>query len=105
MSVWTIPDGADARELGIARLPEIVVYHDDDFGGPSIRTNLSCVYFSQDDGWNDEISSIIVVSGTWTMFTDKEYGGDSVVLKPGYYPNMASIQMQNDTISSFRGSF
>lgn len=84
------------------RLPEVVVYIHADFRGAEYRTNLDVLYFPQDSTFNDSISSIIVVSGTWEFCTDSYYGGQKVVLGPGYYENEGRIGLPNDSISSFR---
>ena len=83
--------------------PEVVVYKDANFGGDNWRTNLGWGYVG--DYWNDSISSMIVISGTWEFFEHANFQGASTILGPGYYswveanpgPNMV-----NDTISSFR---
>ncbi len=83
--------------------PEVVVFEHIDFGGAEWRTNLTHPYVG--DFWNDKISSIIVLSGTWEFFEHANFQGASTILGPGYYhwvetrplPNMT-----NDTISSFR---
>ena len=46
--------------------PEIVVFQDINFGGAEWRTNLGYSYVGDD--WNDKISSVIVISGTWQFF-------------------------------------
>src|SRR5258707_1088749 len=69
-------------------VPEVVVYWDINFGGESWRTNLNYSYVG--DHWNDQISSIIVVSGTWQFWRDAGFSGvgDSPwILTPGYYPS------------------
>jgi hypothetical protein len=83
-------------------VPELVVYWDINFGGESWRTNLNYSYVG--DHWNDQISSIIVVSGTWQFWRDAGFSGvgDSPwILTPGYYPWVEAVGIPNDTISSF----
>ncbi len=51
---------------------------------------------------NDKISSIVVISGIWQFYRHinlKEKIGP--LLKPGYYPWVVDIGIQNDHISSF----
>ncbi len=84
-------------------LPEVVVFKDANFGGDSWRTNLDILYTG--DYWNDTISSIIVVSGTWQFYEHSNYGGArSNALTPGYYPWVEdpSVNIANDSISSFQ---
>ncbi len=40
-------------------------------------------------GWLNEISSIQVQSGEWEFYADENYGGVSMRLDPGDYPNLA----------------
>jgi hypothetical protein len=84
-------------------VPELVVYWDINFGGESWRTNLNYSYVG--DHWNDQISSIIVVAGTWQFWRDANFrsgiAGERWVLGPGYYPWVQAVGIQNDTISSF----
>ena len=84
-------------------LPEVVVYSDANWGGAEWRTNLDYTYVGDD--WNDSISSIVIVSGTWQFFENSEFGGAaSNPIGPGYYSFVenSDVNMQNDSISSFR---
>jgi hypothetical protein len=90
-------------------LPEVVVYSDSNFGGDEWRTNLDWTFVGSD--WNDEISSIIVVSGTWVFYSGANYTIDysvgwpvSAPLTPGYYPWVEAepVIISNDSISSFK---
>ena len=76
-------------------LPEVVVYWDANWGGDSFRTNLDINYVG--DEWNDQISSIVVVSGTWQFFENANFGG-------GYYSFVenSDVNIANDSISSFK---
>jgi len=82
--------------------PEVVVYWDINFGGADWRTNLDWSYVG--DNWNDQISSVIVISGTWQFFENSNYGGAAVTVGPGYYSFVENpaFNMANDSISSFR---
>ncbi len=82
------------------QFPEIVIYEDINFGGASARTNLNWLYVG--DFWNDKISSIIVVSGTWRFYADSYYRGFSKDLGPGYYSWVPNVGISNDSISSFQ---
>ena len=84
-------------------LPEVVVYTDANFGGNEWRTNLN--YSWVGSSWNDCISSIVVVSGTWVFYENANYGGaQSNPLGPGYYSWVESsdVNIANDSISSFK---
>jgi hypothetical protein len=90
-------------------LPEIVVYKDINFGGDSWRFNMppGWGWSYVGDDWNDSISSVVVVSGTWQFFNNAgfDYGDDVVTIYPGYYSFVEHFAfggagMRNDTISS-----
>jgi hypothetical protein len=51
-----------------------------------------------DYGWDKQISSLNVKSGTWDFYTEPDYGGLMVQLPPGQYPNLDELDKQ---ISSF----
>lgn len=114
------------------RVPEIVVYQHVNFEGHEFRTNLprvndirklTTIFFPTGvittlsggnypqaysqlnfGSWNmnDQISSIIVVSGKWQMYKHNDLKQKlGPVLSPGYYPWVGNIDIQNDQISSF----
>ena len=89
--------GMFERPANLNVLPEVVVYHDHDYAGPSHRTNLNFRRMSRE--LNDKISSIVVVRGTWRFYRDPNYMGDYWDLDVGYYPNIGSV---SDVISSFQ---
>jgi hypothetical protein len=84
-------------------VPEIVVYEHTNFGGASWRTNLNYSYVG--DSWNDKVSSIIVVAGTWQFWRHSNFvagaGDRDWILGPGYYSWVEAFGIPNDQISSF----
>lgn len=56
-----------------------------------------------DNNWNDKISSIVVISGTWTFFADPVGAGSqpnkSITLGPGVYPDVTKEGMDDNSIS------
>lgn len=82
--------------------PEVVVFEHITWGGAEWRTNLNHSYVG--DFWNDKISSVIVISGTWEFFEHANFEGASTRVGPGYYSWVESkpFNMANDSISSFR---
>lgn len=103
---WQTPMGhANASEVdafnrpmeGFESVPEVVVFHDPKYEGNEKRTNLNCYRLGEEH--NDQISSIIVVRGTWRFYRDAAYTGDYWDLEPGYYP---IIGVANDVFSSFQ---
>ncbi len=53
-------------------------------------------------GFNDRASSLQVHSGQWQLCPDAYYGGLCRQVGPGVYPNIASLGIPNDTLSSVR---
>ncbi len=87
--------------------PEVVVYEDINWGGAEWRTNLNHDYVG--DFWNDKISSLIIISGTWQFWENAGNnkdgnGGAMTIAGPGYYSWVEAqpFNMQNDSISSFQ---
>ncbi|MGO9699201.1 MAG: beta/gamma crystallin-related protein [Xanthobacteraceae bacterium] len=76
----------------------VSVYWDADFKGERWDTEQNQRYVG--NHWNDQISSIRVISGTWRFYWDADYGGEMVELKPGEYHYVGGHW--NDQISSFR---
>jgi len=77
---------------------DVIVYWDANFRGQSWRTQHDQTYVG--DHWNDQISSIRVLSGYWEFFWDINYGGERMRLGPGDYAFVGNHW--NDQISSFR---
>lgn len=93
--------GVELADSDARALPEIVVYEHINFGGASWRTNLN--YFYVGGWWNDRISAIVIVRGTWRFYQDRDYRGRFWDLRgPGYYPWVVAAGIPNDIISSFR---
>jgi len=87
-------------------LPEVVVYKDANFMGDTWRANLppGWGWNYVGDDWNDTISSVVVVSGTWQFFENAAFGGASTTVGPGYYTFVENpaFNFPNDSISSFQ---
>jgi Beta/Gamma crystallin len=84
-------------------VPEVVVFSDIGFSGDSWETQVGWNWVGS--SWNDSISSIIVVSGTWQFYGDANMSGTySRPIGPGYYPWVEDdfVNIWNDSISSFQ---
>jgi hypothetical protein len=89
-------------------MASIRLFRDSNFRGGEIQLSgdfaaLSALNF------NDTLTSVIVESGTWTLFADSNFRGFSVTvsahggpLGDGRYPNSGTIGNQNDNYSSVR---
>ena len=79
---------------------KVVVYHDINFGGAQFTATSNIPYVG--DSWNDQISSIKVLSGNWRFYQDANYKGPFWDLEPGDYNWVEDEGIPNDVISSFR---
>ena len=76
---------------------QLAAYSDPDFGGEILRSTHELQRLR--GIWNDQISSIVIASGTWEFFEHDVFGGQVLRLKPGLY---ARLDRWDDRISSFR---
>jgi hypothetical protein len=67
---------------------QVTIFAQPNFAGLSAPTEESQPDLSQ-TGWRNEISSIQVQAGTWDFFSEENYGGESMRLSTGPYPNLA----------------
>lgn len=66
---------------------EITIYPEPDFAGTAVTTGEEQPRLSE-SGWQDQIASVQVASGTWDVFSDENYTGTSLRLEPGQYPTL-----------------
>ena len=79
---------------------QVTFYENDGFQGRSFTTSRQVGDFGQ-RGFNDRASSVIVTSQRWEVCEDVRFGGRCVVLRPGQYPSLAAMGL-NDRVSSVR---
>jgi hypothetical protein len=98
-TIDTVQDLSQESAAAIQGGAEIVVYTDADFRGKSLilRGNNANGQHQFLGAFNNSISSIKVLSGTWQFFTNSNRTGLAQTLKPGNYRRL-DAQM-NDTIS------
>ncbi len=91
-------------------MAKIVLYQDVNFGGNHIVIEAADANLI-DQGWNDRVSSIVVVSGNWVLYRDVNYSGPAWYANEcgglwgkGVYPTPSSWGGANDAISSLRPS-
>jgi hypothetical protein len=89
-------------------MPKLSLFRDNDFLGGSITVDGNVPDFRA-LGFNDMISSAIVLSGTFTLFSDKSFQGPSVTVSihggpnsDGRYPTPDSLGGRKDTFSSVK---
>lgn len=79
---------------------QVTFYEREGFDGRAFTTDKSVGNF-QRYGFNDRASSVVVVNDRWEVCEDARFSGRCVVLRPGRYPSLAAMGL-NDRISSVR---
>lgn len=87
-----------------ARAAEIILYDGRNFGGQSVTLNQSAPDLDADN-FDNKVSSVRVISGTWEVFRDDNFQsnhGPSKILPPGEYPNLSHVGFHRNRMSSVR---
>lgn len=79
---------------------QVTFYEHEGFNGRSFSTDKQVKNFER-AGFNDRASSVIVLNGQREVCADVMFSGRCVVLRPGRYPSLAAMGM-NDRVSSVR---
>lgn len=79
---------------------QITFYEHDDFGGRSFTTTSAQPRLDR-NGLDDRASSAVVRDARWEICEDVQYKGRCTVLRPGQYPSLGSMGL-NDRVSSVR---
>lgn len=83
-----------------AAVANIVFFENEGYGGRSFATDERVVSLTS-YGFNDRASSVVVLNSRWEVCEDPSFGGRCVVLRPGRYPSLAAMGL-NDRVSSVR---
>lgn len=81
-------------------LAQVTFYENDNYRGRAFTTQRAVNNFVS-IGFNDRASSIVVERQTWEVCDNSNFGGNCRVLRPGSYPSLSAMGM-NDRISSVR---
>lgn len=79
---------------------QITFYEREGFQGRSFTAEEQIANFER-YGFNDRASSVVVIGDRWEVCEDARFSGRCVVLRPGRYPSLAAMRL-NDRISSVR---
>lgn len=79
---------------------EITFFEREGFKGRSFTTDRQVRNFVR-FGFNDRATSVVVYSDLWEICEDIRFGGRCAVLRPGQYPSLAAMGL-NDRVSSAR---
>jgi uncharacterized protein YcfJ len=79
---------------------QVTFYEREGFEGRSFTTEKQIGNFER-YGFNDRASSVVVVRDRWEVCEDARFSGRCIVLRPGRYPSLAAMGL-NDRVSSVR---
>jgi outer membrane lipoprotein SlyB len=102
-SVRAVASNAEVSERRYAppsAIPQVTFYEQENFQGRAFNTENEVRDFSR-FGFNDRASSVVVLGERWEVCSDVRFGGQCMVLRPGRYPSLAAMGM-NDKLSSVR---
>ena len=90
----------DHRYAPIPVAAQVTFYERQGFGGRSFTTQEPVRNFRR-HGFNDSASSVVVLGDRWEVCEDNRYSGRCAVLRPGKYPSLAAMGL-NNSVSSVR---
>ncbi len=102
-SVRSVRQDARVDDDRYAPLPvaaQVTFYERQSYQGRSFTTDKQINNFGR-QGFNDRVSSMVVVGGPWEICEDVRFKGRCVVLRPGQYNSLAALGL-NDRVSSVR---
>jgi hypothetical protein len=80
---------------------QVTFYEKEGFRGRTFTTQQQVGNLER-YGFNDRASSVVVAAGTrWEVCSDAQFRGSCAVLRPGRYPSLASLGL-NDRVTSAR---
>lgn len=86
-----------------AAVAEVTFFEHEGFSGRSVTASQEIPALDR-HGFNDRASSAVVVGERWEVCQDARYAGRCVVLRPGTYPSLAAMGL-NDRVSSARAVY
>lgn len=81
-------------------IAQVTFFENNYFQGQSFTTQRNVNNLAQ-TGFNDRASSVVVQGERWEVCEDVRYRGQCVVLRPGRYPSLEAMGL-NDRVSSVR---
>lgn len=85
---------------GTLAAAQVTLYQQESFHGRAFATN-SPMSNLESVGFNNRASSVIVERGNWRVCEESGFRGYCIVLRPGQYPSLATMGL-NNRISSLR---
>ncbi len=99
-AIWKSALAACAAVVSLHAAADVTFYEHDNFQGRAYTTNDPINNFKQ-FGFNDRASSVVVTGRTWEVCEHANFEGRCLILRPGSYPSLGSMNM-NDRLSSAR---
>jgi uncharacterized protein YcfJ len=90
----------DNRYAPAPLAPQVTFFESEGFQGRSYSTSGQVKNLER-SGFNDRASSAVVLGDRWEVCQDKQFRGRCVVLRPGRYPSLGAMGL-NDRVSSLR---
>jgi uncharacterized protein YcfJ len=81
-------------------MANVTFYENEGFQGRSFSTQKQIGNFER-AGFNDRASSVVVLNERWEVCEDSRFSGQCIVLRPGRYPSLGAMGL-NNRISSVR---
>jgi hypothetical protein len=83
-------------------MASLILFEHENFDGNSITLENDTPNLS-DLGWNDQTSSVKILSGEWQLWSNADFNGVALQLTSGDYPKLSDIDARfNDVISSVK---
>ena len=81
-------------------MPQIIAFDGSDFTGDHTHIFGDMAKLGK---WDNRISSLVILSGTWEFFEDDNFtGSKKAQLGPGLYPRVTDQGLKGNSISSIR---
>jgi uncharacterized protein YcfJ len=92
--------GVIAVALSAQAAAEVVLYEREGFRGQSVTADQAVRNLERYD-FNNRASSAVVMGGRWEVCEDRRFEGQCRILRPGRYPSLQAMGLNNN-ISSLR---
>jgi uncharacterized protein YcfJ len=97
---WKAVLAAAATVASTAAMADMTFYEHPDFKGRSFTATDAVIDFGR-SGFNDHVSSVIVLGDPWEACDNADFSGRCVFLWPGQYPSLSAMAL-DDRMSSAR---
>ena len=97
-ALFATPLALAAAFLAGSASADVTFYEHDNFGGRAFTTQTPVNDFRR-FGFNDRASSVVVNGEDWEVCDDVGFSGHCIVLRPGTYPSLRAMEL-NDRLSS-----